>query len=56
MWSFQYGLKGNVYASQELDSASVEAFVQSEGLRYYNSALHTGSFALPNFVKSLLLK
>ncbi len=56
MWSFQYGLKGDIDAIKHLDNSSIDAFVQSEGLRYYNSALHTGSFALPNFVKSLLLK
>lgn len=25
-----------------------------DGLRYYNSEVHTGSFALPNFVKSII--
>ncbi|MFM7723470.1 MAG: spermidine synthase, partial [Bacteroidota bacterium] len=56
MWSFQYGLKGNIDAIKHLDNGSIDGFVEHEGLRYYNSALHAGSFALPNFVKSLLSK
>jgi spermidine synthase len=56
MWSFQYGLK-NIAHPKSLDKAeSIDAFVAQEGLRYYNSDIHTGSFATPNFVKQLLKK
>jgi spermidine synthase len=56
MWSFQYGLK-NIAHPKSLDKAeSIDAFVAQEGLRYYNSDIHTGSFATPNFVKQLLIK
>ena len=56
MWSFQYGLK-NIAHPKSIDKAeSIDAFVAQEGLRYYNSDIHTGSFATPNFVKQLLKK
>ena len=56
MWSFQYGLK-NIAHPKSIDKAeSIDAFVAQEGLRYYNSDIHIGSFATPNFVKQLLKK
>jgi spermidine synthase len=54
MWSFQYGLKGDVSPKSLTNSKEVDLFVESNGLRYYNSAVHVGSFATPNFVKELL--
>jgi spermidine synthase len=54
MWSFQYGLKGDVSPKSLANSKEVDLFVESNGLRYYNSAVHVGSFATPNFVKELL--
>ncbi|NBU92683.1 MAG: polyamine aminopropyltransferase [Flavobacteriia bacterium] len=56
MWSFQYGFKGDITRIQDLDHEKIASFVEEQGLRYYNGALHVGSFALPNFVKSLLTK
>jgi spermidine synthase len=54
MWSFQYGLKGNVNPKMLADTERVEAFVEDKGLRYYNADVHRGSFATPNFVKQLI--
>ncbi|SFT73472.1 spermidine synthase [Lishizhenia tianjinensis] len=54
MWSFQYGIKGNINMKSFADQAAADAFVDAKGLRYYNTELHTASFALPNFVKDLL--
>lgn len=54
MWSFQYGLKGNVNPKMLADTEGVEAFVEEKGLRYYNADVHRGSFATPNFVKQLI--
>lgn len=54
MWSFQYGLKGNVNPKAIDNPAHVDAFVDEKGLRYYNSDVHRGSFATPNFVKQLI--
>ncbi len=55
MWSFQYGLKGNVNHPKQIENATkIDAFVEEKGLRYYNSDVHVGSFATPNFVKALL--
>ncbi len=54
MWSFQYGLKDSEHPKKIKNVEEIDAFVETEGLRYYNSDVHTGSFATPNFVKSLL--
>jgi spermidine synthase len=55
MWSFQWGIKGNIDAPKNLQKdGDIEQFVAENNLRYYNADLHRGSFALPNFVKSLL--
>jgi len=54
MWSFQYGLKDSEHPKKIKNVEEIDAFVETEGLRYYNSDVHTGSFATPNFVKALL--
>lgn len=56
MWSFQYGLKGNTQPKSIQKAEEIEKFVADKGLRYYNADVHTGSFATPNFVKTLLKK
>lgn len=56
MWSFQYGLKGGISPKAVINDASIDAFVEEKGLRYYNSDIHKASFATPNFVKALLKK
>ncbi len=56
MWSFQYGLKGSVAPKAIEKDAEIEKFVDAQGLRYYNSDIHRGSFATPNFVKNLIKK
>lgn len=54
MWSFQYGLKGSAQPKSVSKEEEIETFVRTKGLKYYNSDIHTASFALPNFVKSLI--
>jgi spermidine synthase len=54
MWSFQYGLKGNKHPKLASNKVEMDAFVAAKGLRYYNSDIHTGSFATPNFVKEMV--
>jgi spermidine synthase len=56
MWSFQYGLKGNVNVKLNLDENTIEEFCRNKNLRYYNADVHYGSFATPTFVKNLLAK
>ena len=56
MWSFQYGIKGDLHPKKIQNEEIIDLFVEEEGLRYYNSAVHIGSFATPNFVKTLLKK
>ena len=54
MWSFQYGLKGAQHPKNINHFSEIENFVNKHALRYYNSDVHTGSFATPNFVKTLV--
>lgn len=54
MWSFQYGLKGGNSPKKLNNPLEIDAFVEAKGLRYYNSEIHTGSFATPNFVKEMV--
>jgi spermidine synthase len=54
MWSFQYGLKNSIHPKAITNQSVIDTFVDAKGLRYYNADIHTGSFATPNFVKSLL--
>jgi spermidine synthase len=54
MWSFQYGLKGSAQPKTISKDTEIEAFVSEKGLKYYNSDIHKASFALPNFVKTLI--
>jgi spermidine synthase len=54
MWSFQYGLKNVDHPKHVTNESIIDAFVETQGLRYYNADIHKGSFATPNFVKQLL--
>ena len=54
MWSFQYGLKNVDHPKHVTNESIIDAFVEKEGLRYYNADVHKGSFATPNFVKQLI--
>jgi spermidine synthase len=56
MWSFQYGLKDAIHPKNVTNETEIDRFSKSKGLRYYNSDVHKGSFATPNFVKTLLTK
>ncbi len=55
MWSFALGSRGNDPLSEEV-LKRVEAGTNEFGknLRYYNREVHTGAFALPNFVKEII--
>ena len=54
MWSFQYGIKGDLNPKKISNTEKIQEFVDTKGLRYYNDEVHVGSFATPNFVKSLI--
>jgi spermidine synthase len=56
MWSFQYGIKGDITINEVKYKNEIQEFVAKEGLRYYNEDIHANTFALPNFVKELVLK
>lgn len=55
MWSFALGSRGSDPLSEEV-LKRVEAGTNEFGknLRYYNREVHTGAFALPNFVKEII--
>jgi spermidine synthase len=54
MWSFQYGVKGDLNMKQLPNPEAVRAFTEKHNLRYYNEDIHAASFATPGFVKELL--
>ena len=56
MWSFQYGIKGDITINEVKNKNEIQEFVAKEGLRYYNEDIHANTFALPNFVKELVRK
>jgi spermidine synthase len=56
MWSFQYGIKGDLNPKNISNKTETADFVVKKGLRYYNEDIHFASFATPNFVKELLKK
>ena len=56
MWCFQYGVKGDKHPKYVTNEAEIDSFSEANGLRYYNADVHKGSFATPNFVKTLLNK
>lgn len=55
MWSFAYASKG-IDPNSEKTLQRVEEGLAEFGkeLKYYNKEVHSGSFALPNFVKDIL--
>jgi len=54
MWSFQYGVKGDLNMKQLPNPEAVRAFTEKHNLRYYNEDIHAASFATPGFVRELL--
>ncbi|MBI9070855.1 MAG: polyamine aminopropyltransferase [Melioribacteraceae bacterium] len=52
-WSFQISSNGEIKASR-FDLESAKAFEAKHALKYYNSAIHSAAFALPNYVKEML--
>lgn len=48
MWSFQWGIKGLITDSLEFDQEVLK------DLKYFNESIYKASFALPNFVKTMI--
>ena len=55
MWSFQWGVKGNVSPVDVSErKEQIDLFTEQHQLRYYNYGIHTNSFSLPGFVKTMV--
>jgi len=55
MWSMAYAAKGiDPHEQSVIDRVKKGCRVFEKSLRYYNLEMHTGSFALPNFVKDII--
>lgn len=54
MWSLMMAVKGSWHPVRDFKPAPAAAFTRQQSLKYYNEALHTAAFALPNFVRGLL--
>jgi spermidine synthase len=54
MWSFSFSSKSGVNPLKAFNADKAESFTQKHGLQYYNAAIHSASFALPGYVKTLL--
>lgn len=55
MWSFAYASKGiKVQSDQVLERVEKGLSGFGDELKYYNKAVHQGSFALPNFVQEII--
>jgi spermidine synthase len=55
MWSFAYASKGSAHPIAAFDAERSRQFTEKQQLRYYNEAVHSAAFALPNFVRELLV-
>lgn len=54
MWSMMIASKGDGPLDESVLKRVKEGGARLEGLRYYNSAVHQGAFALPGFVREIL--
>lgn len=55
MWSFAYASKGSAHPLKSFDTERAHQFSEHHRLRYYNEMVHSAAFALPNFVRELLV-
>lgn len=53
MWSFSFCSKGAIHPVNSFNKEAAAKFSEEQDLNYYNEDIHTGVFALPNFVKKL---
>ena len=51
MWSFQWGIKGDINHPSDIDKDKIFETIKGLDLNY-NEDIHHSSFALPNFVKN----
>lgn len=53
-WSLSFSAKGDIHPLRDFDEAKTNAQVATFGLKYYNTDIHRGCFALPNYVRELI--
>ena len=53
IWSFQWGIKG-VIEPALVNFSSINDIPFMADLHYYNEAIHSSSFALPNYINKML--
>lgn len=57
MWSLAYASKGiDPHSPEVLERVEKGTTEWQSSLRYYNKDMHTGAFAIPNFVKQIIAK
>ena len=54
MWSLQMAVKGNMHPVADYSKSEAESFLSKSDMKYYNTDVHVGAFALPQFVRKLL--
>jgi spermidine synthase len=54
MWSLQMAVKGNMHPVADYSKSDAESFLSKSDMKYYNTDVHVGAFALPQFVRKLL--
>jgi spermidine synthase len=48
-------MKSKGLSERKVDEERIAVFCDEHGLRYYNEGIHRSTFAVPTFVKKLLL-
>lgn len=54
-WSMAYCSKGGIHPTKDFDADKAKSFSEKNDLKYYNEEIHKATFALPGFVKKLLV-
>jgi spermidine synthase len=55
MWSVHLATKGDLNPLVSAKRESISNFTSEQKLHYYNEGVHFGAFALPGFVKKMLI-
>ncbi len=56
MWSLTYCSKQGNHPVDNLDAKKATQFVKEHNLRYYNAHIHKAAFALPGFIREMIVR